>query len=194
MIWDLRIEGLICSKNNLIRPESRNQPSAISTHKIYYMTNTAVEQSNSNVHESDESSGTNIRQNRNDLEKNMYYNVETWLEGNLDKARLNRVLGLRETSRNKIDQTSFMERSQDRNLAHNFWDWNTITKKYKSIPTNRAFNTHQHQHIQDIFIVPEHTNQHNTYAHAPNYVHNKMVLSDTRYLLVSSQFECCKHL
>ena len=29
-----------------------------------------VEQSNSNVHESDESSGTNIRQNRNDLDKN----------------------------------------------------------------------------------------------------------------------------
>ena len=37
----------------------------------------AVEQSNSNVHESDESSGTNIRQNRNDLDKNMYYYVET---------------------------------------------------------------------------------------------------------------------
>ena len=36
----------------------------------------AVEKSNSNVH--DESSGTNIRQNRNDLfDRNMYYYVET---------------------------------------------------------------------------------------------------------------------
>ena len=87
--------------------------------RSYLLPVTCVEQSNSNVHESDESSGTNIRQNRNDLEKNMYYNVETWLEGNLDKARLNRVLGLtvrlnqvlglRKPSRKKINYIRFMK-------------------------------------------------------------------------------------
>ena len=37
----------------------------------------AVEQSNSNVHESNEYSATDIRRNRNDIDKNMYYYVET---------------------------------------------------------------------------------------------------------------------
>ena len=36
----------------------------------------AVEQNNSTVNESDESSGTNIRQNGNDLDKNMYFYVD----------------------------------------------------------------------------------------------------------------------
>ena len=42
---------------------------------VYHVT--SVEQSNSTVNDSDESSGTHIRQNSNDLDKNMYYYVET---------------------------------------------------------------------------------------------------------------------
>jgi len=42
-----------------------------------FLLETDVEQSNSNINESDESSGTNIRQNGNDLDRNMYYYVES---------------------------------------------------------------------------------------------------------------------